>query len=1020
MSNISSGPKSRRSARRRRRSARRSARSARRGARGRSRKPPKPWRLPSIAGEKVDIFGIANQQINIHFSNDNEGVKTKYQIMDFIHTKIVNKIEITRYELRKLREYLTITDPKKFEEQKKLKKTAAYILKIKSPLTNVPPFYDEKPLEYVGTNPFSKVNTDREDLDDLHSDDDIFIGKKLKEAIKKHIIQYKRILYAYSTITEPKKFEEQKKLNKSEVEKTSKNIIVKTKKRAKAAEAYSKEMQKITMREKLKKQSALKKSIPYKQLEKWNNILEGKKQVKGKWEEIDTWELPLYPFNDKITSYTFLNDETANYTNLSYGITKDWIPIGANPDMVRNYTSTIARNYLGEDDIPSTTDPAKINAWKDTKRSQTRELRGRRMKSPFNILIPKNTLVIVKRYSDEQQTIRNLHSVGLDHWTDTCEIIPYRFIYKHGIGIDEKKENDKFIPEEYPLLPKDITIKGAVGGKFYPRDIFANTYENLHTVKWIDSEIPLFKQEYSNMDSDQKKKLDEKYLKLKDKAKEEGEKNPGELREMARKIGAFHDPNYLSQAINNNTSIINDGKRGTFIVPCKIIYTDLVIVDPTKIKGYNPTMPSHFKGYYLNGLVMKDITALPKNPESMKPYPAHIDLLGIIDPGNNNIRVEEVTIPRCDDRKFSLKVKVKSLTPDYKEALQEAKNPSPPPIPPRPDRHNGPTPLPGPPLPPRSQRHNGPSDSPTPRPVPTPASSSDDEDDEDDDGDGPVPVPGGEEKDEEKGEEKRQSFTAPPRGDYIAITDWPSPPGGGESKSGDSSRIIEYEQEIKLSGYAIEIPENYIREFPDENWVKGIIRGEEVIVPISILKKKDVDSEIVEKLNNLNLREIPIASDGDCLFSCFKIILRKKLGIIKTVFDIRREIASEIIGNWGIYNAEINSRCLVKIGGELLKWCNNPNSYQYQMIQAWKYDAYKDAQEFSTVDKNLKKRIPRAHWGSYAEIQAFSEIDWTRPAIPRRYGGGGLEDSSSLKIHLIEYKKSDRKLVYTNYSRSSP
>ena len=110
-------------------------------------------------------------------------------------------------------------------------------------------------------------------------------------------------------------------------------------------------MKKSIAREKLNGKTVKapkKKPISRKVEEMYNNILQGKKKKKN-WEDIN-WELPLYPFNDKITSFTYYNGATSNYTNISYGVTKDWIPIGANPDMVRNYTSTIARDYSGDRD----------------------------------------------------------------------------------------------------------------------------------------------------------------------------------------------------------------------------------------------------------------------------------------------------------------------------------------------------------------------------------------------------------------------------------------------------------------------------------------------------------------------------------------------------------------------------------------------------------------------------------------------------------------------------------------------
>ena len=111
--------------------------------------------------------------------------------------------------------------------------------------------------------------------------------------------------------------------------------------------------------------------------------------------------------------------------------------------MVRNYTSTIARDYSGDRDQPSVGED--WEKWKNNKIKQTNERRRQGIKSPFKILIPKNTLVIVKRYSDQDASLqfRNLNSVGLDLATETCEIIPYRFIYKHGIEIDGKVGNIK-------------------------------------------------------------------------------------------------------------------------------------------------------------------------------------------------------------------------------------------------------------------------------------------------------------------------------------------------------------------------------------------------------------------------------------------------------------------------------------------------------------------------------------------------------------------------------------------------
>ena len=714
----------------------------------RSRKPPpETWKLPSLYGEKVDTLGIAKQQIKKHFSNDNEGVKTKYQIMDYIFRKINSKTpyykEITRYELRKLREYLTYgtaqklpgldyeqkdtvidekldaeIELKKTEQFLKFSKTAAYILKIKFPNIKLPPFYnDEKPLNYVGDNPFSKENTDKEDLDTIERDDDIFINKKIKVKLNELIINYNRILYAYSSITKPEKFKELIKINKSNVEKTSKKIIYHTKKRAKKEIAYSKFVKKAIGREKLNGKTVKapkKKPISRKVEEMYNNILQGKKKNKKKWEDIDTWELPLYPFNDKITSFTYYNDETESYKNISYGVTKDWIPIGANPDMVRNYTSTIARDYSGDHDRPSA--GKDWEKWKNDKIKQTNERRKQGIKSPFKILIPKNTLVIVKRYSYKNESLRNLHSVGLDLATDTCEIIPYRFIYKHGIEIDGKvgdiklgevrtiplqdvqnSENfeakfrggsgnyNKFIPEEYPLLPKDKSIRGVNGGKFYPRDQYINTFENLHSVKWIDSEMPTMYKDIKNMSPEEYQNYYKKYKQMKAIALAAGETNPGMLRDEARKLGADStlEPNYLKDAIKNNKNIIKDGKRGSFIVPCKMIETDLVIAEPKKIKELNPLQSSHSKGYYLNGIVMEDDTELPEYPENMTHYPATIDLLQLIDSGNDNIRVKKVTIPRCESSRelkgLSLKVKVQSIknNSQYYDALENAKIPSP-------------------------------------------------------------------------------------------------------------------------------------------------------------------------------------------------------------------------------------------------------------------------------------------------------------------------------------------------------
>ena len=151
-----------------------------------------------------------------------------------------------------------------------------------------------------------------------------------------------------------------------------------------------------------------------------------------------------------------------------------------------------------------------------------------------------------------------------------------------------------------------------------------------------------------------------------------------------------------------------------------------------------------------------------------------------------------------------------------------------------------------------------------------------------------------------------------------------------------------------------------------------------------------------------NVREIPIAEDGDCLFSCFKIILQKKLGRIKTINEIRKEVANHIVINWEKYKPEITSRCLSAINGRVLKWCSEPISYKYHITKEWEEN--NNAQDYGGLDNNLKRKIPRAHWGSYAEIEAFSEIY-----------SGELNGVPS----LIQYNNRKDKLESVNYIRGN-
>lgn len=179
--------------------------------------------------------------INTNFSNDEDGVKTKYLLMDFILNRIQRKIKLTRFEARIMQEIFrrggggqrilgsekvqieNQTDDKKTDEFLKISKTVSYISKINNPLyvdAFSPEFFPEskaketnfqnKSIKYDGW-PFSKKNTDNYGLMSLHTDDEKEISENLQEGILKHLVKYRDILSAYKTITEPEKFEKKKK-----------------------------------------------------------------------------------------------------------------------------------------------------------------------------------------------------------------------------------------------------------------------------------------------------------------------------------------------------------------------------------------------------------------------------------------------------------------------------------------------------------------------------------------------------------------------------------------------------------------------------------------------------------------------------------------------------------------------------------------------------------------------------------------------------------------------------------------
>lgn len=192
------------------------------------------------------------------------------------------------------------------------------------------------------------------------------------------------------------------------------------------------------------------------EIEKMKQILIGNKQTTAEkffedWKEIKSWDIPIHPFNKNITK----DDPNAI---LQYGITKEWIPISNHGNILKDYNMA--------------------------DKNKVRRREG--IYSPFKILIPQNTLVIVKRYFHQEY----------------CQIIPYRYIYKNFVELFktvgsenienyhptiESIKNKSFNPKLYPEMEKN-TLDGMMGD--------TNVYATNKKRKWLDKESVLEASKY--------------------------------------------------------------------------------------------------------------------------------------------------------------------------------------------------------------------------------------------------------------------------------------------------------------------------------------------------------------------------------------------------------------------------------------------------------------------------------------------------------------------------------------------
>ena len=113
------------------------------------------------------------------------------------------------------------------------------------------------------------------------------------------------------------------------------------------------------------------------------------------------------------------------------------------------------------------------------------------------------------------------------------------------------------------------------------------------------------------------------------------------------------------------------------------------------------------------------------------------------------------------------------------------------------------------------------------------------------------------------------------------------------------------------------------------------------------------------QLESLNLKIVPVADNGDCMFEAMSKFLIKQ-GIDVNTKQVRTIIVSHIVDNWPDYSTEISGRCDMERGEE---WCHYPSKYQEAMMM-----------EPDDQGQMPQGYIPQSRFGGASELTAFSKI----------------------------------------------